>query len=269
MTGTNVFEVKNLSMRFGGLAALSDVSFSVEPGQVFSIIGPNGAGKTTLFNCISGLYKPTSGSIRFNGEELVGKKPHEIARCGIARTFQNLELFANVTTLDNLMLGRHIFMKGGVWQNMFLSFERSRAAREEVAHRERVEQIIDLLELHSAREKRVQDLPYGVQKKVELGRALALDPKLLLLDEPSAGMTIEERENLMFWLGDVRAELGVSMLMIEHHMQMVMDISDEILAINFGTPMARGKPEEVAKDPAVIEAYLGAEEADVDTAVAE
>jgi branched-chain amino acid transport system ATP-binding protein len=260
MNTTALLEVDGLTVRFGGLTALEDVSFSVEEHSLFSVIGPNGAGKTTLFNCISGLYRPTAGSIRFAGEDLTGLKPYQVAARGIARTFQNIELFANVTTIENLMLGRHLHMRTGVWRGLTTCFRRSEAAREECEHRERVEHIIDLLELEAARDLPVSGLPYGVQKKIELGRALALDPTLLLLDEPSAGMTAEERQDLMYWIGDIRADLNVSILMIEHHMQMVMDISDRILAVNFGKPICEGLPPQVASHPEVIEAYLGGEE---------
>jgi len=262
-----LLEVDHLTMQFGGVAALQGVSFSVEEGALFSIIGPNGAGKTTLFNCISGLYRPTSGSIRLSGEELVGKRPHEIAARGIARTFQNIELFAHVTTIENLMLGRHLHMTTGVWRGAVMCFRRSRAALEECEHRERVEHIIDLLELEAARDVPASALPYGVQKKIELGRALALDPRLLLLDEPSAGMTAEERQDLMYWIGDIRADFKVTIVMIEHHMQMVMDISDRVLAINFGRPITEGDPADVAAHPEVVEAYLGGEQG-TDAAVA-
>ena len=256
---TVLLEIHDLGMRFGGLTALDGISLDVPEGSLISVIGPNGAGKTTLFNCISGLYRPTAGSIRFAGEDLVGRRPHEIAARGIARTFQNIELFAHVTTIDNLMLGRHLHMRAGVWRGVAMCFRRSAAAREECEHRERVEHIIDLLELQAARDLPVSALPYGVQKKIELGRALALDPKLLLLDEPSAGMTAEERQDLMFWIEDIRADLDVTILMIEHHMQMVMDISDRILAVNFGRPIVEGLPAQVAGHPEVIEAYLGEE----------
>jgi len=246
-------------MRFGGLTAIDGVSFSIDDGSLFSIIGPNGAGKTTLFNCISGLYRPTNGSIHVGGENVVGKRPHQIASMGVARTFQNIELFSHVTTIDNLMLGRHIHMRTGIWRGAVMCFRKSRAAIEECEHRERVEHIIDLLELEAARDTPVSALPYGVQKKIELGRALALDPRVLLLDEPSAGMTAEERQDLMYWIGDIRADFGVSILMIEHHMQMVMGISDRVLAINFGRPIVEGTPTEVAAHPEVVEAYLGGE----------
>lgn len=259
------FKVDNLTRRFGGLVAVDGASFEVERGMTYSIIGPNGAGKTTLFNCINGIYTPTSGEINFQGERISGLKPHQIARKGLARTFQNLELFAHVTTMENLMLGRHLHMKTGLWRGATMLFRRSKAAQEEIEHRARVEQIIDLLDLHAARNKRVSELPYGTQKLVELGRALAMEPALLLLDEPSAGMNQEEQQDLVFWLRDIKAEFDVTILMIEHHMQMVMDISDRILALNFGKPITEGSPEEVASHPEVIKAYLGDEAALLDT----
>jgi len=255
-----LLKVENLTKHFGGILALDHLSFEVQEGEIYSIIGPNGAGKTTLFNCISGLYRPDEGSIVFDGHELIGLKPHRIAEMGIARTFQNIELFSNMTTMDNLMLGRHIHMRSGVWHSLFLPWRKSLTAREEVAHRARIEEIIDFLELQSARNQLVKSLPYGRQKLVELGRALALEPKLLLLDEPSAGMNTEERQDLFFWLQDIKEDLGITIVMIEHNMQMVMDVSDRILAIDFGKKLAEGPPEEVANHPDVIKAYLGEDE---------
>ncbi len=255
-----LLKVENLTKHFGGILALDHLSFEVQEGEIYSIIGPNGAGKTTLFNCISGLYRPDEGSIIFDGHELIGLKPHRIAEMGIARTFQNIELFSNMTTMDNLMLGRHIHMRSGVWHSLFLPWRKSLTAREEVAHRARIEEIIDFLELQSARNQLVKSLPYGRQKLVELGRALALEPKLLLLDEPSAGMNTEERQDLFFWLQDIKEDLGITIVMIEHNMQMVMDVSDRILAIDFGKKLAEGPPEEVANHPDVIKAYLGEDE---------
>jgi len=252
--------MENIIIRFGGLTAVDRVQFKVDRGAIFSIIGPNGAGKTTLFNCISGLYKPNSGRILFKGEDITGLKPHRIARKGIARTFQNIELFSRMTTMENLMLGRHIHMKTNVWTGATFFRRGSRAAKEEIAHRERVEQIIDLLDLQSARNQFVGGLPYGTQKLIELGRALALEPELLLLDEPSAGMNSEEKQDLIFWIKDIQDELGVTILLIEHDMKMVMDISDRILAINFGRPIVEGLPEEVQKHPEVLKAYLGEDE---------
>jgi len=260
MTNNNLFSVDQMTIRFGGLTAVDRVSFSVEPGSIFSIIGPNGAGKTTIFNCISGLYKPDSGSIIFKGEDIVGQKPHRIARKGIARTFQNIELFSRMTTMENLMLGRHIHMKTNVWTGATFFRRGSRAAQEEIKHRGRVEKIIDLLDLQSARNQFVGGLPYGTQKLIELGRALALEPEFLLLDEPSAGMNSEEKQDLVFWIKDIQYELGLTILLIEHDMKMVMDISDLILAINFGKPITEGKPEEVQKHPEVLKAYLGEDE---------
>lgn len=240
--------------------ALDNVSFAVPRGTIFSVIGPNGAGKTTIFNCISGLYKPKSGEVLFKGRSVTGLKPHEIARKGIARTFQNIELFSKMTTMENLMLGRHIHMKTGLWSGATCFWKGSRAAREEMRHRERVETIIDLLDLQAARNHFVGTLPYGTQKLVELGRALALEPEILLLDEPSAGMNSEERQDLIFWIKDIQDELGVTILLIEHDMKMVMDISDRILVINFGRPITDGDPEEIQRNPEVLKAYLGEED---------
>ena len=251
------FRVADLTHRFGGLVAIDGLSFTVERGTIFSVIGPNGSGKTTLFNCICSIYKPTSGSIWLGDERISGKKPHQIARLGIARTFQNIELFANVSTVENLMLGRHLHMTSGLWQGAAMCYRRSKAAQEECTHREHVERIIDLLELQAVRDKLVRELPFGTQRTVELGRALALEPTLLLLDEPAAGMSLDERQDLMFWIKDIQTELGVTILLIEHQMQMVMDISDRVLAINFGKPIIEGTPKEVADHPEVIEAYMG------------
>ncbi|MFB0520000.1 MAG: ABC transporter ATP-binding protein [Desulfatiglandales bacterium] len=257
---SDFFSVDNLAITFGGLRAVDRVSFKINRRSIFSIIGPNGAGKTTIFNCISGLYKPDSGKIIFKGEEITGLKPHKIAMKGIARTFQNIELFSRMTTMENLMLGRHIHTKTGVWSGSTFFRRGSKAAREEITHREQVERIIDLLDLQSARDQFVGGLPYGTQKLVELGRALALEPELLLLDEPSAGMNSEERQDLTFWVKDIQEELGVTILLIEHNMQVVRDISDRVLAINFGRPIGEGIPEEVENDPEVLKAYLGEEE---------
>lgn len=260
MINDRFFSIDQLSIGFGGLMAVDGVSVNVEPGSVFSIIGPNGAGKTTIFNCISGLYKPGAGTIFFKGEDITGLKPHRIAQKGISRTFQNIELFSRMTTMENLMLGRHIHMKTGVWSGATFFRRGSKAAQEEITHRGRVERIIDLLDLQSARNQFVGSLPYGTQKLIELGRALALEPELLLLDEPSAGMNSEEKQDLIFWIKDIQDELGVTILLIEHDMKMVMDISDRILAINFGKPITEGDPEEVQKHPEVLKAYLGEDE---------
>jgi branched-chain amino acid transport system ATP-binding protein len=260
MTNDKFFSIENLTISFGGLRAVDKVNINIEPGVIFSIIGPNGAGKTTIFNCISGLYKPDKGAIFFKGENIVGLKPHRIAKKGIARTFQNIELFSRMTVMENLMLGRHIHMKTGIWTGATFYRRGSRAAQEEIKHRERVENIIDLLDLQAARNQFVGGLPYGTQKLVELGRALALEPALLLLDEPSAGMNSEEKQDLIFWVKDIQDELGVTILLIEHDMKMVMDISDRILVINFGKPIVEGSAEEVQRHPEVLKAYLGEDE---------
>jgi branched-chain amino acid transport system ATP-binding protein len=247
-------ELKNLELSFGGLRALRDVSFEVDSGELFALIGPNGAGKTTIFNCISGLYRPDRGEIRFGGTQLVGLKPHRIARLGVARTFQNIELFAQMTTLDNLLLGRHLHIRSGFFASALFG---PRVMAEEVAHRRRVEEVMDLLDLQAARHQPVSTLPYGTQKMVELGRALAMEPRLLLLDEPSAGMNAEEKLDLVFRLADIRAQFEVTILLVEHDMRMVMKISDRILAMNNGEVITCGEPQQVQRHPEVLQAYLG------------
>ena len=253
------FRADRISVSFGGLRALADVSFQVKKGDVHAIIGPNGAGKTTMFNCISGIYKPDAGEIRFLGERIDGRKPDRVARLGIARTFQNIELFKHMNAMDNIMLGRHIFMKTGLFHGVFMWGRRSFAGREEREHRGKVEEIIDFLDLQAVRNRSVGGLPYGTQKMVELGRALALEPRLLLLDEPCAGMTAEEKQDLAFKIEDIKEELGITVLLIEHDMGMVMEISDRVLVVDFGSVVAEGPPEEVQKDPEVLRAYLGDE----------
>lgn len=246
-----------MTKTFGGLRAVDSLSFAVEEKEIFSIIGPNGAGKSTVFNCINGLYIPDSGSIKFKGEELIGKRPDQIAKKGVARMFQNLELFSNMTTLENLMLGRHNAMKSSIFSVLGLSFKKSKAAQEEMAHRRKVEEIIDFLELQAARDQFVANLPYGKQKLVELGRALALDPDLLLMDEPAAGLTQEERDEMIFWIKDIRDLLGITVIVIEHNMQLIQKISDRIIAISFGKKLAEGTATEVLNHPEVVQAYLG------------
>lgn len=250
-------KVENLSISFGGLKALSGVTFEVKKGEIYSIIGPNGAGKTTVFNCISGIYKPSNGKIFFKDLDITPLKPYQVAEVGIARTFQNIELFAHMTTMDNLMLGRHTKLKTGVWAGATFLTANSKAARDEIQNREIVEEIIDFLELQASRNQLVVNLPYGIQKLVELGRALALEPEVLLLDEPSAGMNLEEKENLIFSIRDIRDDFEVTVLLVEHDMNLVMGISDRILALNYGQVIAEGIPQEVQKHPEVLKAYLG------------
>ena len=254
------FQIDNLSISFGGIKALQGISFAIDKGAIYSIIGPNGAGKTTLFNCINGIYKPDTGDIRFNNKQLRGLKPDAVARLGIARTFQNIELFNHMNTMENIMLGRHLHMRTGLFRGISMWGRRSFAGSEETAHRRRVEEIIDFLDLQGARNKLVGGLPYGIQKQVELARALALEPKLLLLDEPCAGMNSEEKQDMIFWVKDIQDELGITILLIEHDMKMVMDISDRVLAINFGQTITEGTPGEVQAHPEVLKAYLGEED---------
>ena len=253
-----LLEIDGIVLRFGGVKALSDVSFPIYSGTIQAIIGPNGAGKTSLLNCISGLYKPQEGRILFNGQDLVRLAPHQIARLGIARSFQNIELFRHMSVLDNLMLGRHIHMKSGLFSS---GFYWGLAQKEEIKHRKFVEDVIDLLEIQVIRKQTVGALSYGLQKRVELGRALAMDPTLLLLDEPMAGMNSEEKEDIARFILDINEEWGTTIVLIEHDMGVVMDISDRIAVLNFGRLLANGTPDEVRINAEVIEAYLGSEEA--------
>ncbi|MFC1823843.1 ABC transporter ATP-binding protein [Thermodesulfobacteriota bacterium] len=247
-------EIEEVSMSFGGIDALHSISLSVEKGQIYSIIGPNGAGKTTLFNCISGIYRPQQGSIKFGGKELMGKKPPYIAHLGIARAFQNIELFQGMTVLDNMMSARgHLSNYGFLRAALFTG----KCRKEEEKSRDTVEEIIEFLDMQSLRKTPVGGLPYGLQKRVELGRALAMEPRLLLVDEPVSGMNIEETEDMARYLLDINEEMNITVVLVEHDMGLVMDISDRVTVLNFGTKIAEGTPEEIAKNPHVIQAYLG------------
>jgi len=254
MSSSTILDVSDVTLRFGGVTALEEVSFSVQPGELFAIIGPNGAGKTSIFNCINGVYKPEKGSISFEDKELIGKRPVNVARLGVGRTFQNLGLFMNLNLIDNLLLGRHLqmktgFLSGALWWG--------RAKNEEIVNRQKIEIIIDLLELQPYRYQPVGLLPYGIQKRVELGRALAMEPRILLLDEPVAGMNLEETEDMARYILEINNQLKISILLVEHDMAMVMDIADCVMALDFGQTIVTGPPKEVQSDQRVIAAYLG------------
>ncbi|HEY9237408.1 MAG TPA: ABC transporter ATP-binding protein [Burkholderiaceae bacterium] len=251
-----VLDVRGISKRFGGVRAVTDVSLRVMPGEIVSLIGPNGAGKTTTFNLVSGVLPPTEGTIEFLGRPTAGLKQSDFARAGIGRTFQNLALFRHGTVVENLLVGRHIHFRYGVLESLLFW---GRPRREEIAAREKVEQIIEFLEIEELRDKPVSQLAYGQQKRVELGRALACEPKLLLLDEIVAGMNREEKEDIARFTLDIRDEFGVAVLMIEHDMQVVMDLSDRVYVLDFGQLIAEGTPAEVAANPQVLAAYLGEE----------
>jgi branched-chain amino acid transport system ATP-binding protein len=252
--GEPILEVADLALRFGGTRAIDGVSFDVQRGELFAIIGPNGAGKTSIFNCISGVYRPQEGRCSFLGASLLDARPDAIAKRGVARMFQNIELFDNLTVLDNLMLGRHQHLRYGPLAGLLYV---GRARRIELENRRIVEDIIDFLEIEAVRRFPVGMLPYGLKKRVELGRALAMEPKILLLDEPVAGMNVEETEDMARFILDIRQELDLAMVMVEHDMGLVMDLADRVMVLDFGKRIALGTPDEVQRDPAVIKAYLG------------
>ena len=243
-----------ISLKFGGLTAVDGVSFSIERGEIFTMIGPNGAGKTSIFNIISRFYEPSGGRIFFDDVEITGVPAHDIAGLGIARTFQNIELFANATVLDNLLVGRHIHRATSIYQDMLFL---PKVRRAEYADRHRVEEVIDFFDLQRYREQLIANLPYGVRKVCEVARALCTEPKLLLLDEPSSGLNVEETEDMVYWINDIRSDLGITVLMVEHDMTLVNRVSDRVLALNYGQVLALGAPADVARDPGVIAAYLG------------
>jgi branched-chain amino acid transport system ATP-binding protein len=252
--GDALLDVVDLSLAFGGVDALRRVTFQVDDGELVGLIGPNGAGKTSLFNCINGVYRPQEGSLCFGGRELLGLRPSSIAALGIARTFQNLALFGNLDITENLMLGRHLLMRTGFLTGA-LWFGRAR--REEVAHRQRCSEIVDLLGLGAHCNRPVGLLPHGIQKRIELGRALAMEPRLVLLDEPAAGLNSEETDALGDLIVDIQHELRLAMILIEHDMHMVMDLAERLVVLDFGEVIASGTPAEVATDAAVVTAYLG------------
>ena len=252
------FEAKNMTISFGGVKALNHVSFEVNQGDVFSIIGPNGAGKTTIFNCINRFYNLDEGLLAIKDKNITKVGSHIIPALGISRTFQNVELFKNTTVIENLLLGRHRHRRTNLFTEVLFS---KSVRRQEIENREKAEEVIDFLDLQAYRNQIVANLPFGIQKTVELGRALTMEPKLLLLDEPSSGLNMEETEDLAFWITDIKEEQGITVLLVEHNMRFVKSISDRILALDFGVAIAQGKPGEVLEHPDVVQAYLGEEDA--------
>lgn len=254
----SLLELENVTLKFGGVTAVDDVSFNVEEGEVFALVGPNGAGKSTIFNMISRFYDPFAGDIRFRGESILSKASHDIAGLGIARTFQNIELFEQATVLQNLLVGRHTHRKTNPISEMLFLPSVRKAERD---HRLAVEKVIDFLDLQPHRDKFIGGLPYGVRKVVEMGRALAIEPKLLLLDEPASGLSVEETQDVAFWVEDLKKVFGITVLMVEHDMHLVSSVSDRVMALADGKTLAMGTPAEVQNHPAVIEAYIGSEDA--------
>lgn len=254
MSNTTILNVDDLVLSFGGNRVLTDVSFHLVQGEILGLIGPNGAGKTSVLNSITMFYRPDSGRIVLDGRDITGHPTHHVAALGLARTFQNIELFQGLTVLENLMVGRHILMKSGaISSSIFVG----KARQEEIRHREVVEDIVDLLEMEAIRDKLVGSLPYGLRKRVDLGRALAMEPKILLLDEPLAGMNVEEKEDMVRFIMDVYEMKQISIILVEHDMGVVMDLADRLVVLDFGLKIAEGTPEKIKTNPRVIEAYLG------------
>lgn len=256
-TNKNVLTIDNITLKFGGLTALNSVGLGIREHEILAIIGPNGAGKTSLFNAITGFYHPQEGSISFKGKNITNMPSHSIAQIGIARTFQNIALYTGLSVIDNIMAARHVFMSTGIIAGALFF---GRALREETEHRKFVEDIIDFLEIHQIRKQIVANLPYGLRKRVDLGRALALDPKILFLDEPMAGMNVEEKEDMARFIIDIYETRKIPIVIVEHDMALVMDIADRIVVLDFGHKIAEGNPESILKNKRVVNAYLGTKE---------
>ena len=254
MVVINSLNFNDVTLKFGGITALNNVSFEVKPKTLYAIIGPNGAGKTSIFNCISGIYRPTNGSVTYGEQDIKDLRPDEVADLGIARTFQNIELFENMTVMDNILIGAHRHLNYGPISSLLFS---KKTRNSELEARKIAEDIIDFLEIEQFRYSYIMSLPYGVQKRVEIGRALAMDPEIILLDEPAAGMNNEETEDIARFIIDIHEEMKKTVILVDHDMNMVMDIAEGVMVLNFGEKLAEGKPSEIVKDKKVIEAYLG------------